>query len=175
MSKLITIKDRITGEEVYPTIPVNSAIDETGSNILGVVEKKLDVLQNNVNQVKSSSITLLGKIKTNPELSNKEKRLSAQVNQIHQNNQNLNLLKDAQTTITSNLSVDNISKDDDIYTTEDVMRSEEIILESRSYLTFDKVPKYAPKGRRILIGEDGYLYIGINKVWYKSNKPLIIN
>jgi hypothetical protein len=101
--------------------------------------------------------------------------LSAQVNQIHQNNQNLNLLKDAQTTITSNLSVDNISKDDDIYTTKDVMRSEEVILESRSYLTFDKVPKYAPKGRRILIGEDGYLYIGINKVWYKSNKPLIIN
>lgn len=173
MGKLVILKDSITGESIYPQIPITSTINEdNGSNILGHIESEINNINKSLEQSTTTVQTTIDKIKRleGIEASRSEIELAKNIVRIQENKKNIELLNtkntqlgsklndciEKSTTPTNNMAVDNVFEQFD----------------SRCYIRSGRTPVYAPSKRQIKIGKDGYLYIGIGKIWYKSVNPL---
>lgn len=176
MGKLITLKDKVTGESIYPNIPVTAVInEEKGSNILGEVESQVREIDKSLNTSLSNITTSLDKIKKLEGLkdANKgEKELALDVVKVHENKRNLETLQTQNSSINNKLS-DTIEKSEILNETGVIEKSTDKF-DDRIYIRSGNVPTYAPNKRQVKIGTDGHLYVGIGKFWYKSVKALTI-
>lgn len=175
MGKLITLKDRITGESIYPNIPVTAVINEgDGSNILGEVESQVREIDKSLNTSLSNITTSLDKIKKLEGLnaSKEEKELALDIVRVHENKRNLETLQTQNSSINNKLN-DTIEKSEILNETSVIEKSTDNF-DNRVYIRSGKVPTYAPNRRQVKIGTDGHLYVGIGKFWYKSVKALTI-
>ena len=172
MGKLITLKDKITGESIYPNIPTTAVINMNGSNILGEVESKVGKINKSLNNAISSIITSLNKIKNLEGLdtSKKEKNLALNIVRVQENKKDLEIIKTQDTSI-NNKFKDSVEKSE-VSTENEVINSTVDYFDNRVYIRSGKIPTSASSKRQIRIGTDGYLYISIGKIWYKSKKAL---
>ena len=172
MGKLITLKDKITGESIYPNIPTTAVINMNGSNILGEVESKVGKINKSLNNAISSIITSLNKIKNLEGLdtSKKEKNLALNIVRVQENKKDLEIIKTQDTSI-NNKFKDSVEKSE-VSTENEVINSTVDYFDNRVYIRSGKIPTSASSKRQIRIGTDGYLYISIGRIWYKSKKAL---
>lgn len=172
MGKLITLKDKITGESIYPNIPTTAVINMNGSNILGEVESKVGKINKSLNNAISSVITSLNKIKNLEGLdtSKKEKNLALNIVRVQENKKDLEIIKIQDTSI-NNKFKDSVEKSE-VSTENEVINSTVDYFDNRVYIRSGKIPTSASSKRQIRIGTDGYLYISIGRIWYKSKKAL---
>lgn len=171
MGKLITLKDRITGESIYPNIPVTAVInEENGSNILGEVESQIRGIDKSLNTSLSNITTSLDKIKKLEGLdaSKEEKELALNIVRIQENKRNLETLQIQNSDINNKLN-DYIEKSEVLKET-DIIEKVTDQFDNRAYIRSGGAPTSAPNRRQIRIGTDGHLYVGIGKLWYKSIK-----
>lgn len=172
MGKLITLKDKITGESIYPNIPTTAVINMNGSNILGEVESKVGKINKSLNNAISSIITSLNKIKNleGLDISKKEKNLALNIVRVQENKKDLEIIKIQDTSI-NNKFKDSVEKSK-VSTENEVINSTVDYFDNRVYIRSGKIPTSASSKRQIRIGTDGYLYISIGRIWYKSKKAL---
>ena len=171
MGKLIILKDKITGESIYPRTPAVTVISESGgSNILGYMESKVDDIEENMSISNSKIQTSLDNIKNLKNLTNstiKNKNLSREVVHIQENKNSLDSLQEKNDILSENIKNTGVNKS--IVTTEtEVLQKTTEIINNKSCIKFDKTPQHSPNGRQVIIGEDGYLYVGVGGVWYRS-------
>ena len=174
MGKLITLKDRITGESIYPNIPVTAVInEENGSNILGEVESKVGEIDKSLNTSLSNITTSLDRIKKLEGLdaSKEEKELALNIVRIQENKRNLETLQTQNSSINSKLK--NYIEKSEVLKNTEVIEEVTDQFDNRVYIRSGNTPTFAPNRRQIRIGTDGHLYVGIGKLWYKSVKTFI--
>ena len=167
MSKIITLKDNITGETIYPTIPHKLVTDFRGSNICGIFDYHSQLLNDNitihgVDTIKNcnNSIKNLKGLETDSSIKNLSKCITE--NSIVTTSVNLlNSDKDIEELDLNNY----INKDEDFYNTEEITNLVENTIKSYSYIQ-ENAPQYSPVGKEIRVTEDA-IYIGINGIWYK--------
>ena len=173
MGKLITLKDRITGESIYPNIPTTAVINKNGSNILGEIESKVGEINKSLNNALSSITTSLNKIKKleGLDISKDEKDLSLNLVRIQENRKELEVIEE------QNAKIDNKIKEgiekSNVSTESSTINNVIDYFDNRIYIRSGKAPTSNPNKQQIRVGTDGYLYISTGKVWYKSKKAFL--
>lgn len=173
MGKLITLKDRITGESIYPNIPTTAVINKNGSNILGEIESKVGEINKSLNDALSSITTSLNKIKKleGLDISKDEKDLSLNLVRIQENRKELEVIEE------QNAKIDNKIKEgiekSNVSTESSTINDVIDYFDNRIYIRSGKAPTSNPNKQQIRVGTDGYLYISTGKVWYKSKKAFL--
>lgn len=174
MNKLITLKDKITGETIYPTTSSNAVIDENGNNICGIVthtsELFNDIFISGVNEIisKSQAIKSLKGLDTNTE----QKQLSYCIVDNNTVEKRLEILKDTVDDVNNKLQTTDYidSYMEDIYDDCGLKSEVDTVIKDRVYIQYG-TPQFAPAPDiKELMVDDNNIYIGINGVWYVINK-----
>ena len=173
MGKLITLKDRITGESIYPNIPTTAVINKHGSNILGEIESKVGEIDKSLNNALSSITTSLNKIKKleGLDISKDEKDLSLNLVRIQENRKELEVIEEQNAKIDNKIR-EGIEKSN-VSTESSTINNVIDYFDNRIYIRSGKAPTSNPNKQQIRVGTDGYLYISTGKVWYKSKKAFL--
>ena len=169
MGKIIELKDKITGETIYPITQSDLVLDDKGGNVVGYLEKTSSEITNNcdnalgnIEQSLSSIKQLKGKITSDEG----EKVLAETITEFYSISQDLDNLHQLDQIITKYLN--NSIKDEDVYSDYRAKQLIDNVLRQVSYIPKNK-PTKAPKGKELRLDEEGNFYIGIDGVWYLIN------
>lgn len=185
MSKIITLRDRITQESMYPITTTSAVLDENGKSIETILVEKTEELDTKVIDAVSrakaaeDSVTSLNNLNNT---SNAQEELSKLKDQIESNKTEINSLKNDYATLkditNSVIKTDDLvntisSGSSQIPTTEAV---ESYIGEKSSELmnyiidTTTVIPNYIPKksGQILINTENNFIYFspGNSTVWF---------
>ena len=165
MSKLITLKDNKTSENIYPTTSTKLVLDDNGNNVLEFVENciyevKLYIEEEitNIKQVGESIKNLEGKKSSTKD----ELVISNCVTQVEINKNRITEINNL-----SNSAQDRILRtklNDHIYNEIDVVDVLNYLEETTCFIEYG-TPSTYPTRKRILV-DDNKLYIGFNEKWY---------
>lgn len=165
MGKLITLKDRITQEPIYPATSSTSVLDSRGGNIMGIFDAKTDKILEKTKQslgnIKQAS-TSIGKL-YGLSATDKEKSTAKTVVQIQNNQYNTHLLIE-DSDIIQEIFNEAIEKDYDVYDNLEIINFIDNVIFQTCQIS-NEVPTYAPVKKEIRIA-NGKLYIGLGKIWY---------
>ena len=168
MRKIVTLKDKITQEDIYPIVPDKAVIDKNGSSILGVLdsearevfdkmmvsETKIDSSLNSISGLEGLSLS-----------DDKIKDLADLVVQVERNKEKIELLNEVLVKIGDLLDT-GISKSElGIYENPELIEKVDTEIIKKTYIKFG-TPEYKPKGKELRIGNDSKLYIGLDGLWY---------
>ena len=166
MGKLITLKDRITQESIYPTTSSTSVLDSHGGNIMGIfdnnTDKILEKTKQSLGNIKQASISI-GKLIGLDNATEKEKSTAKTVVQIQNNQYDTEILVGNSETIQEKF--DNaIDKEYDVYDNIEIINLIDNVIFKNCQIS-NEVPTYAPVEKEVRIA-GGKLYIGLGKIWY---------
>ena len=91
---------------------------------------------------------------------------------VQENRRNLETLQIQNSDINSKLN--NTIEKSEILNETSVIEEAIDKFDNRVYISSGNIPTHAPSKRKVKIGTDGHLYVGIGKFWYKSVKALTI-
>ena len=168
MRKIVTLKDKITQEDIYPIVPDKAVIDKNGSSILGVLDSEAREVFDKmmVSEIKiDSSLNSISGLEGLSLSDNKIKDLADLVVQVERNKEKIELLNEVLVKIGDLLDT-GISKSElGIYENPELIEKVDTEIIKKTYIKFG-TPEYKPKGKELRIGDDGKLYIGLNGLWY---------
>ena len=161
MGKIVTLKDKITQEDIYPVTSGKSVLDKNGSSILGVLDSEIRNFSET--EIRDGEILMEQSLAKISELSglsisdSKVRDLAGIVVENELTKQEIESLKKKIEKIKENFEKPEVS-------IEDLARSNEVI-ELVNIFKAGK-PTEDPIGKELRLDEEGNFYIGIDGVWY---------
>lgn len=166
MGKLITLKDRITQESIYPATSSTSVLDSHGGNIMGIFDVKTDKILEKTKQslgnIKQAS-TSISKLDGLSNATEKEKSAAKTVVQIQNNQYDTDILIGDSETIQEKFN-NAIDKEYDIYDNMGIIDLIDNVIFKNCQIS-NEIPTFAPVENEVRMA-DGKLYIGLGKIWY---------
>lgn len=157
MRKIVTLKDSITQEDVYPITPGKLVLDKNGSNILGVLDSEIRNFSELT--IRDEEILMEQSLNKISELSGLDitdenvKELAKLVVENEKTKQGIKTIKEKIEDIK-----DTLDKLGDICKSSEVINLSNIIKIGK--------PNEIPIGKELRLDEDGNFYIGLDGLWY---------